>query len=332
MPSNRAKTLVISLVTFNGERHLAQCLESVRRQTFQDSSLVVFDNASTDRTIDLVKQYAPHARIIASPTNVGFARAHNEVIRATNSRYVMVLNQDVYLEPDYCEKLISLLETNPQSADVTGLLVRAEELTKREESATVDCRGLFLHKGYFVRCNGEGEALSRISTKIAREVFGVSATGSIYRRYALDDVALGRGERREVFDEEYFMYKEDVDLSYRLRWRGWQSFCLDDARAFHVRSKRKESRDSEFINLLSYRNNLFTEFKNISGGLFLRVGFFLFLFEFLKLIYLLCREPKTLRGLPEFFRHFSAMKLKRAEILSRRICTNGELFQWYTRV
>ncbi|MDO8489929.1 MAG: glycosyltransferase family 2 protein [bacterium] len=319
------KTLAISLVTYNGAGYIRECLESVKRQTLHDIEVIIIDNASTDETVAIVREVCPDARLVVNAKNVAFAAGHNQAIRMSTAVFVLVLNQDSILEPDYCEQLVEYALRNPGVGSMTGTILRCDSLTNRPKNPIVDSQGMFIKSRYFMRLRAEGEAYVPGSTA-PLEVFGVPATTVLYRREALEDVA---GPSREYFDEDFFMYKEDVDLAYRLQWRGWKSILVPSAIAWHIRSKRLGSRTSKFINELSYRNTFLYQWKNVSGGLFWRVGLSMIFFESLKFLYSLFRERSSLVQLRIVWNLRTRMSAKRAWIMNNRKVSNLTISRFY---
>lgn len=327
MPS-KTHLLTISLATHNGERLLPTCLAGIKSQTFKDFDLTVFDDHSQDASVDSVRREFPQARIVESEKNCGFAQAHNECIRQSQSAYVLVLNQDVFMEETYCQQLVDFMESHPECAEISGTLFRCDELTSHPSKSILDACGMEVVKRYFVRNRKEGLP-AYFQDTAPMEVFGVPATAVLYRRSALSDVAFPQVDGAQFFDQDHFMYKEDVDLSFRLRWRGWKAALLPNAAAHHVRTQRKGVRDNSRINELSYQNTLFVEIKNISGGLFARIFPQLIFFEIAKFFFLCIFERETLQGLKNLLVSLPRMKTKRRFILSRRVLTNKEMFSWF---
>ncbi|MDP2631108.1 MAG: glycosyltransferase family 2 protein [Candidatus Uhrbacteria bacterium] len=352
--------VVISLVTYNGEKYLQPCLESVLRQTYRDGALVILDNASSDNTRDSIAKFAPAARIIASEKNIGFARGHNEVIRQTQSEYVLVLNQDLVLEPDYLERCVNFLEQNPRVGSVTGLLLRVPSLTADAPRDIIDTYGIVLSKTMRAKDAGAGLPLALLSRR--QKIMGVSGTAALYRRSALEDVAIDlpsiilatnavecssrrsrgsekgvygntslrtgakneemcqpRSSYQEYFDEDFFMYKEDVDLALRLQMRGWGAAAVPDARGYHVRTTDPAllKRPSALVNQWSYRNGIYILIKDVAVSHWLKYGVFICIYEGTKFLYLCIFERATLGALADVWRNRKKMLAKRSYIMKR---------------
>lgn len=339
------------------------CLESIFRQTFRDFSLLILDNGSTDGTVEYLKDFRfpiSDFRLVFNDKNVGFAAGHNQAIRMTNSEYVFMLNQDIILEQNFLEVIIKFFDEHPSVGAVTGKLLRWD-FEKEIKTDMIDSAGLLIFKSHRIVELGAGEQ-DGDKWNNSKEVFGVSGAAPVYRREALEDVAISiprnsalcsalfSGARqkqktepltnkREYFDEDFFSYKEDVDLAYRLCMRGWQAWFLPEARAYHDRTARataggdlgamcQRKNKSSFINYHSYKNHLFFLTKNLTWPIFLRYFPHIFWYEFKKFIYILFFEVSTLKSLGEFFRKLPKMWRKRRWIIANRKVSSIEIKKW----
>lgn len=118
-------TASVCIVTYNSAEDIAGCLDAVLLQSFPIESIVVIDNASTDGTAEQVRPYEKQVQFIANEVNNGFAGGQNQAIRQTRSDYVLVLNPDVTLSPNYLAEIINYMEQNKAVGSATGRLVLA---------------------------------------------------------------------------------------------------------------------------------------------------------------------------------------------------------------
>jgi len=242
------------VVNRDGGDALFRALASLERQTGAAVSLLVVDNASREDERARIAREAPAARVVGFSRNLGFAGGANEGIARTRSRFVLLLNNDAVLEPDYVARLAARLELDPRLAAAQGLVLS-------EDGRRVDSAGL--------EWNRRGEAVPVLSGEDASlaprepfEVCGVSATAALYRREALEAVAAGGG----VFDGSFFAYYEDVDLSLRLRRAGWRCVCDPHAVARHEGSRT--GRRTPFRRAFwTARNRWRTLFRNFTPAL-----------------------------------------------------------------
>ncbi|MBU1036937.1 glycosyltransferase family 2 protein [Patescibacteria group bacterium] len=340
MPENKVK-LAINLVTYNAERYLPYCLESIAKQTFQDFSFLVIDNGSSDNTVRYFKEDYPHFKIITHKDNIGFAKAHNQGIAWTKSDYICLLNQDVILEPDYFAKALDFLDKNPQASSLSGKIL-LWDFPHQQKTEIIDSLGLRVFKNHRIVEKGQGEKDKNQYSETV-EIFGVSGALPIYRRTALEKIKVKVGNLHdEYFDELFFSYKEDVDLAFRLRLAGFKAYYLPEAIAYHhrsvkgsvdlsdkaVRQSRKEK--NRMIKLYSYKNHLLVILKNEFTANLVKFFFPIFWYEFKKFIFILLFEQTTLKGLRMFFKEKAKIKEKKKFIIKEiRKVSAAELAKWY---
>jgi GT2 family glycosyltransferase len=242
------------VVNRDGGSALFRALASLERQAGVALSVVVVDNASSEAERQRIAREAPAARVVAFSRNLGFAGGANEGIARTRAPFVLLLNNDALVEPDYVARLAARLELD-------GRVAAAQGLVTSEDGRQIDTAGL--------AWNARGEAVPVLGGKDASqaprepfEVSGVSATATLYRREALEAVTRGGS----VFDGAFFAYYEDVDLSLRLRRAGWRFVCDPRALARHEGS-RTGRRTPIRRALWTARNRWRTLFRNFTPGL-----------------------------------------------------------------
>jgi len=292
--------VAVQLLSYDGERFLAGCLASLAAQTFHDLELYALDNASTDRSLQSLETaravFSRPLKIFNEVKNLGFAGGHNKLFGMHASEYVLCLNQDVVLEPDYLERLVGFLDAHPRAGAVSGKLVRS----RGDGARSIDSAGLMMRVNGQVIDAGAGEPDSG-SYDGTREVFGVSGAVPLYRRASVRDVSPDGA----LFDGSFFAYKEDVDLAWRLRLRGWDAFVVGAAVAAHARGFKPDApvgARSAFRQRLSSANHLRMLVKDLSRGEFRRFGARIVVHELAKLGYLFARRPAALAGYADFLR------------------------------
>ncbi|PIT93786.1 hypothetical protein COU00_02460 [Candidatus Falkowbacteria bacterium CG10_big_fil_rev_8_21_14_0_10_43_11] len=325
------KKITISLVAYNGSAYLPYCLPSVFNQICQDWELVILDNGSDDNSSAVITEITGgrvNVKILPpEPKNIGFAAGHNKIIKERRAEFVLLLNQDTLIEPDYIAKLMKFMENNPPVGAVSGKILRwnfkyAHKLTSNGKTDIIDTAGLRLSPSFQITDIGAGGQDNR-QYDGNRAVFGVSGCLPLYRREALKQVG--------YFDESFFSYKEDVDLAFRLQSAGWQAWNIGSAAAYH---ERKIARDestggfkvinrrldrSSFANYFSYRNHLFVLIKNLSVADFVRYGIFISWYEFKKFLYILLLEQKTLYAWTEVIKRLPRLLKERQKIKPKSV-------------
>ena len=141
--------VLVSIVTYNSALYLKACLESLRAQTCSEYAIVLWDNASTDNTPAIIEHYRPHIRFVhLSQSNVGFCAAHNRLIDALESDYVLVLNPDVILEPRFMEILLREMDLDSGAGAATGKLLRQPETAsparRSSDKKILDTTGIYM--------------------------------------------------------------------------------------------------------------------------------------------------------------------------------------------
>lgn len=319
------KNVAIHLVTWNGEAYISQLFESLVAQTYKNFCVYVWDNASKDHTVEALSKYRGHIdiEIIESDVNMYFAEGHNQLFVKTKSDFILVLNQDAYLEPTCIETLVGTLEEDPSRGVVAP---RVMQFDKR----TIDSLGLRVCRNRRIVELYQGEQWEDVQTHISPDVmpvFGVSAAVALYRRAALEHVAFAQDE---FFDRLYTMYKEDVDLAYRLQSAGWNAAVVPDAVAYHDRStsgsnkmgdiaaSKNKIKQSDVARYHSYKNHIITLLKNLYWQNYLQDALWLEWYESKKFVWMLLFDRKTAAGLREIWDMRKEILKKRKLIRAKR--------------
>lgn len=311
--------IAIQIITYNGMKYLPYCLDSLKAQNFQNFEVFIIDNQSTDGTQNFIREKYPEFKLIENKENLGFAKAHNQGFKMSSSEYVMCLNQDMFLETDFIEEVVKFLDKHSRVGSLTGKIYRWD-FENKKKTKFIDTVGLKLKKNYQVIDIGQGKP-DEDKFNHPCEIFGVSGAAPIYRRQALEEIMIND----EYFDQDFFMYKEDVDLAFRLNSAGWKAYLLPSAIAYHDRSVAKNTtllknrkQKSNFANQLSYRNHLLILIKNIYLVNLLYYAIFIFSYEIAKFSYMLLFETKNLPKPLDFFQISAKVLKKRNKIKQQR--------------
>ena len=219
--SARSLDLSVSIVNTNSRELLLACLESLAPV---EAEIVVLDNASEDGSAAAVRERFPHVRVIEQEHRAGFGSNHNTVIRATTGRYVYVLNEDTTANDWSFERITEYLDAHPQVAALGPRLVypdgRLQDSAWRFPTPLVSTMGLATLGQLGVK-QSKGASV--------RPVDWVMGAALVLRREALDQVGL--------FDEDFFLYSEEVDLQTRLRQAGWETHYFPELTVVHHESQ-----------------------------------------------------------------------------------------------
>ena len=240
----RATVVVVNL---NGKRFLETCLRALEAQEVEGGiEVILVDNASTDGSRDFVADAFPGVRVLAAPRNLGFAAGNNLGIRAAQGEHVVLLNNDTRPDPGWLAALVTAAESGGRVGAVTSKLVFMDR-----HGVIQNAGGVLLSDGSGAD-RGSGEA-DRGQYDRPEEVFGACGGAVLLARAMLADVGL--------FDERFFAYYEDTDLSWRMRLRGWRVLYEPRARVEHVHSGTSVEWSPFFV-FHADRNRLFMLLKN----------------------------------------------------------------------
>ena len=226
-------SLAIIIVTFNSRDEIDACLESLIGHTAPfPTAITIVDNASTDGTAAHVRGRYPTVQVIDAGGNLGFAKANNIGIRATQSDYVLLINPDTIAPPGAIQTLVRGLASHPEAAIAGARLLNergfpelswGKAITPWTEATQMMMSRMYLRKLRFIV-----RRIDRLSRQ-ARAVDWVSGACMVIRRADLEAVGL--------MDERYFMYNEDVDLCVAMKKRGRQTLCIAAAEVQHSRGR-----------------------------------------------------------------------------------------------
>ncbi|MGC8786468.1 MAG: glycosyltransferase family 2 protein [Anaerolineae bacterium] len=273
----------VVIPNWNGCHLLFRCLNALSRQTFDDFTITVVDNGSTDGSVAWLREYAPSVWLIANATNRGFAAAVNQGIRTGDSEYVATLNNDTEPEPGWLEALV----TAADSDDRVGMC--ASKMLFADRPHLINSAGICVDPvGIAWDCRG-GEPDRSPEEGGPTEVFGPCAGAALYRRTMLDEVGL--------FDEDFFAYLEDVDLAWRARLAGWRALCVPTARVYHMHSATLGD-GSPFKRYLLGRNKIWLIVKNYPMPWFVYYLPLILLYDLSAVLYALIarRDVHSLKG------------------------------------
>ena len=236
----------VVIVNYNVKYYVGQCIDSVRRALRGiDSEIIVVDNHSRDGSVDYLSKIEG-VRIIESGHNLGFSKANNIAIRQSTAEYVLMLNPDTIVAEDAIRMIIDFADSHPQAGGI-GVRMHNDWGTTARESR----RGLPSPMTSFYKIIGLSKRLPQ-HRKYGRYYMGwlpwdspsrievVSGACFLVRRKALDEVGL--------MDEDYFMYGEDIDLSYRLLKGGWENWFVP-ADIIHYKGESTQKTSFNYVHV-----------------------------------------------------------------------------------
>lgn len=251
--NDSAPDITVVIPNWNGLRWLPDCLATLSTQTWRAFRVIVVDNGSSDGSIDWLRREHPSVHIIAHATNTGFAHAVNTGIRAADTPFIALLNNDTRLRPDWLEKLrAALLAAGDRAAGVCGKMLLMNDPSRIENAGD-----RFSWQGAAEK-RGRGAPATEFATP--GEVFSCCAGGALYRARFFKEAGL--------FDESFFAYLEDIDLGLRGRLLGW-TFHYEPSAQLEHHSHGSGLPSPRYVRLTT-ANRLALFIKNIPTGSLLR--------------------------------------------------------------
>jgi hypothetical protein len=264
------KRVAIIIVNYNGRQYLYDCLASLINLDYPMENYKIFfvDNASNDDSLDFVRNNFSRVEIIANKENLGFAEGNNIAVRKAlveNFDYVLLINQDTISEKDFLKKLVEAAESDKQIAAVQPRIMLYPEKDKVNSLGnSIHYLGFGFSSGGYQQFDGNLEP---------KEIAYASGAAVLYKKAALEKVGL--------FDPDFFMYHEDLDLGWRLRMAGYKILVIPTAVVYHKYQFSKSIKKYYFME----RNRLICLLENYKIGtlilifpawLVMEIGLFLF--------------------------------------------------------
>src|SRR5579885_932707 len=325
MPSN--DFVSITIVTYNSGRFIKRYLESVLNQSYPRKEIIVIDNASTDGTVDILEQFEDRCRIVYNDENIGFAAAQNQAIRLSRGDWILTLNPDVLLLPNFIQPLVESGRMDPRIGTVCGKLLTILANFDLPDKPLVDSTGIYFTP--MLRHLDRGSQEVDNGHYLNYEyVFGATAAAALYRREMIDDVSIDG----EFFDPDFFVYREDADVAWRAQLLGWRCVYTPHARGYHVRNVLPGNRRAlpPEINMHSVKNRFLMRIKNMTGDLYRRNWFSITVRDIVVVCACLLREHTSLKAFLYLARNWRRVLAKRAEIMKRRRVKDDYIASWFS--
>lgn len=243
--SGQGKKVTIVIPNYNGLSFMEPCFRALERQSCRDFQVLVVDNGSTDGSVAWLQDKGIPSLFLE--TNTGFSGAVNRGIRASDTPYVILLNNDTEPHIHYVRELLRAIERSPRIFSVSSKMIQLYNRDKMD-----DAGDMYSLLGWAYQ-RGVGQPSSGY-TKPCR-VFAACAGAAIYRRELFEKIG--------YFDEMHFAYLEDIDVGYRAKIAGYDNIYCPTAVVYHVGSGTSGSKYNSFKVKLAARNNVYLNYKNM---------------------------------------------------------------------
>jgi GT2 family glycosyltransferase len=242
----------IIIINWNGKHFLKDCLESVLGQSYQNTNIVLVDNGSTDGSVEYVSSDFRNIRMISLKQNRGFTGANNIGIESGTGEFVALLNNDAVAHRNWLKESVDCLRLHPDAGFC------ASKIVNYYQRDILDAAGDLYTRGGVNAKRGLGRTID--FHRDFEYVFGACAAAVVYRRKMLREIGL--------FDEDFFVMCEDVDLSFRAQLAGYKCIYCPKAVVYH-RTHETIKGINKVFSYYGQRNLEYVYFKNMPFGLFL---------------------------------------------------------------
>ncbi len=242
--------LSVIIPHYNGVPHLAICFAALNRQTYPHLEIILVDNGSADDSVAFTRQNFPQVQIIELGQNLGLTGAINRGIRQARGEVLVPLNNDTEVDPHWAQALVDRLAAFPDAGIVASKMLLFTERAKIHSAGDgFGTNGIPINRGVWQPDTGQFDADTYI--------FGGCGGAVAYRRAMLNDIGL--------FDEDLFMYLEDVDLNWRAQLAGYKAVFAPQAVVYHQLSA---TGGGVFASYYTGRNTIWVLAKNLPGAIF----------------------------------------------------------------
>jgi GT2 family glycosyltransferase len=249
---NSRLSLSIIIPHYNGAHHLRTCLEALRRQTYPHLDIILVDNGSTDESLLLTRRDFPGVKIIELGQNLGFIGAIHRGFEQARGQIIVLLNNDTEPAPGWAQALVDALEVYPEAGIVASKLLLFDERDRIHSAGDgFGLNGLPINRGVWQKDDGQFDQDIYI--------FGGCGGAVAYRREMLEEIGF--------FDEDLFMYLEDVDLNWRAQLAGYRAVFAPRAVVYHHLSATGGGKLASYY---TGRNTIFILAKDLPGFIFRR--------------------------------------------------------------
>jgi GT2 family glycosyltransferase len=313
-------------------KYLPYFLPSLKNQSYNNFKIVAVDNSENkeNENADYIKNSFPEVDFKWAGKNLGFAKAFNLMIKQAlkdGAEYFLALNPDMILESECLVNLVATIQGDKTIGAVQPKILKWD-FENNQKTNQIDSLGLIVTKEHRFSDWRQGELGNLPISKTPSEIFGFTGAAVLLSLKALEDVAYVSDKKKEYFDELMFMYKEDCDLSYRLRLAGWKIILAPAAIVYHNRTvaslgetnlkiavnRRLKSRQ---VKQWSFLNQWILLLKLAKLPFSWRIKLATSWYQFKSLAYVLLFEPFLLKELVKLWQLLSEIKMKREQLKIR---------------
>lgn len=309
----------IIIVNWNGRKWLEKCLDSLYQQTYKDFEIIFVDNASTDDSVHLVRKLYPEVIIVQNKHNDGFAGGNNKGFGYSNGKYILLLNNDTWVEESYLENFVKAFEKIPQAGCIQS------KILLMDQKDVLDVCGSYWTSSTFLYHYGHGASNALPMYNSPKPFFSNKGASMMIRRTVIEKAG-------ELFDDDFWCYYEETDFCHRVWLMGYECWYYPKAVAHHANGGTSLNFQNDFIHFHNFKNKLLSFLKNFETTTLIRViPMYLFLNGGLSLYWLFCGKK---RHFTAFYKalwwnivHFRKTIYKRKIVQSLRVKCDHDIFK-----
>lgn len=347
------QSVTVILIVRNGEKYVRHCLGAVIKQTYQPFEIIVFDNNSSDSTVEIIEKEFSNVKVHRNQENLFVGPAFNKAFRLglCQGDYILLLCVDVILDENFILEAVKTMQDDSTIGALQAKILKFDPaadfgnkfqipLGKLDKTNIIDTTGFEIFKSRRVINRGHGVE-DRGQYNRDGEVFSYEGAAGFFRKKALADVQINGSTGGEIFDEDFEWMADDLDLGWRLRLFGWKNYYNHRMICYHDRktTKRLSSTALDFIKQrkeipplkkkLDFRNLHLTLLKNDFFLHFLKDFWYIFWREFRLYFYILFFERSTLPAFCEILKLSSRIFKKRKEIMVKEKVSPQDIEKWF---
>ena len=249
----------VIIVNYNGKKWLNKCLTSISNQSYKNYEIIFVDNASSDDSVEFVKNKFSNVQIVQNNHNGGFAEGNNLGFSKSKGEYIILLNNDTYVEKDYIKNFVKVFEEFPDTAVAQSKIV----LMNEPEKLDIACS--FWTPTAMLYYEGIGTNASKPNYNKPKKMFTVKGASMIFKKELADKVGL--------FDEKFWAYYEETDFCHRCLVWGYDVMYYPKATCYHAGGKTAEMFEQEYIQFHNFKNKLASYIHNFELKYLIWYGF-----------------------------------------------------------
>lgn len=326
----------VHLIVKDGEKYIEGCLNAVKNQTYPNLVMRIFDNNSTDSTLQKARKVLPNSEIIQFKKNYFVGGAFNRSLQYSASRFVMMLCVDVVLDEMFIERAVRAIQQDERIGVVQAKVLWYDKENERKTDI-IDTTGMQIFRSRRIINRGHGEKDTQ-QYNTPQEIFCYEGAVPFFRRQALEDVKMGE---REYLDEDFVWYADEVDLGWRMRLAGWKMWYDPSVLAWHDRStthtlsksfkafiQQRKSIDKN-KRMLDIRNQRLAFIKNDLTTSVLQHLPWILKRELMLFVYVALFEKSSLKAYTDIIRAAPKMLRKRRHILHNKKISHAHINTWF---